>query len=620
METFRRKSIADYELDPANFITLPQFSFATAFHGQSVDLVTDVDMYRFFEKAIRGGMTFINKHLVTASNLYTEFASSTSNTYLSYWDANNLYGNSLRQKLPVSDFRWVDQAELSTIDWQHLDCDGDIGYFVKVDLDYPPEIQDRTADYPFAPERSNVEPYMLTPYMRQQWSNRCELRGQPSTFHTESKLLLTVRPKREYVVHSKLLKFYLEQGLILVRVHEAISFRQRELFRSYIDKNSDKRSAAKTAFEKDLYKLLNNALFGKTMENVRGRKKFKLANSEKKMVAQCSKPQYIRSRMFSPDLTLVEHTNFLVELNKPVFIGAAVLDLSKLIMYDLRYIQLAKYETKFNCKIDVIGGDTDSIFCKITGVDLYQTLHPAMLQDGLLDTSNYPNDHALFSDNYKAKLGCIKDECAGQVIEEACLLKPKCYSLKTSDGSKKTAKGVQRCIREKFAHEDYVLVWQMQSEVARSVRRFQSKDHEVFTIQQEKWALSATDTKRAWVDDNSSLPYGHHSLEPVEPPPKKARLEPPPKILDKTKPVALSLLNQASSAIPSTSASSAIPSTSKSFPCGVCAKIFNNQYNLTTHKCKNKDTKIFKCTICNLEFMVEYNYKTHMSCTHKIHS
>ena len=487
-EIFRKKCLSDYELDPVNFITLPQFSFAAAFRGQTVDLVTEIDQYRFFEEAIRGGMTFINTHLVTASNPYIESNSSDS-TYLSYWDANNLYGNSLRQKLPASDFEWVNQSELAKIDWQHLDTDGDIGYFVKVDLDYPPEVQDRTADYPLAPERGSVDSFMLTTYMKQQWSHRCELRGQPSSFKTESKLLLTVKHKKEYVVHAKLLKFYLQQGLILVRVHEAIRFQQKELFRSYIDKNSNMRSAAKSAFEKDLYKLLNNALFGKSMENVRGRKKFKLTNSDAKMRSECSKPQFIYSHMFSSDLTLVQHTNFLVELNKPVFIGAAVLDLSKLIMYELRYIQLAKYEVQFKCKIDVIGGDTDSIFCKITGVDLYSTLHPAMIQDGLLDSSNYPSDYELFSEKYKAKLGCIKDECGGQVIEEACLLKPKCYSLKTADGSKKTAKGIQRCVREKFSHEDYVLVWRMQSEVASSVRRFQSKYHEIFTIEETKWAL-----------------------------------------------------------------------------------------------------------------------------------
>ena len=636
-ETFRRNSLIEYDLDPVNFVTLPQYSFAAAFNNQSVDLITDVNQYRFFEEAIRGGMTFINTHLVTANNLYIN-SNSNSDTYLAYWDANNLYGNSLRQKLPVSDFQWVDQAELPFIDWKNLDCDSDICYFVKVDLDYPLEIQDLTCDYPFAPERGIIEPYMLTPYMKQQWANRSELRGQSSTFHTEKKLLLSVTNKKEYVVHAKLLKFYLEKGLILTKVHEAIRFKQRELFRSYIDKNSAKRAAAQSAFEKDLYKLLNNALFGKTMENVRGRKKFKLVNSDVKMVAQCSKPQYLRSRMFSADLTLVEHANFLVELNKPIFVGAAVLDLSKLIMYDLRYNKLAKYESQFQCKIDVIGGDTDSIFCKISGVDLYKTLHPAMLQDGLLDTSNYPADHPLYSDKYKAKLGCIKDECAGQVIEEACLLKPKCYSLKTSDGSKKTAKGVQRCVREKFTHEDYVLVWRMQSEVARSVRRFQSKNHEIFTIEQQKWALSATDTKRAWVDDNNSLPYGHHSLEAVEPPVKKARLE-LPKIIVTTKPVTLSTLSPPNQAI---------PSTSKSFPCLECAKVFNNQHNLdshkckikkhqiftcpicklefnnqinlSTHKCKNKKIEIFTCTICKLEFNNEYNYKTHMGCKHHIYS
>ena len=149
-----------------------------------------------------------------------------------------------------------------------------------------------------------------------------------------------------------------------------------------------------------------------------------------------------------------------------------------------------------------------------------------MLRNGLLDSSNFPREHVLFSNTIKAKLGCIKDELAGETITEAVLLKPKCYSMITSNGTeKKTAKGVQYCVRQAIRHSSYLQVYKRQIELVRTVRRFQSKDHVVSTIQQQKWALSCTDTKRAWTGPNSSLPYGHHALEDGEPPARRPRLE-----------------------------------------------------------------------------------------------
>jgi hypothetical protein len=218
--------------------------------------------------------------------------------------------------------------------------------------------------------------------------------------------------------------------------------------------------------------------------------------------------------------------NLEVKLNKPIFIGQAVLDLSKLTMYELRYTQFPRYEAEFGGTISVIGGDTDSLFCTVRNINLNNELHPAMLRDGLLDSSNFPRQHALFSNANKAKLGCIKDELAGEVIREAVLLKPKCYSMQTVMGyEKKTAKGVQYCVRQAISHDKYREVFERQIEVVRNVRRFQSKDHIVSTIQQQKWALSCIDTKRAWTGPNSSLPYGHHALEDGEPPARRARRE-----------------------------------------------------------------------------------------------
>ena len=516
-ENFRATIIDDHELDPANFFTLPQLTFAAAFRYGECHLLTDEDQYEFFETGIRGGMTFVNTHHVKASPQVS----------ISYWDENNLYGNALRQLLPTSGFQWLTEEEIAALDWHSIATDGEFGYTLMVDLEYPREIHDKTQDFPLAPEAKHITEDMLTPFMLEQWAARCEMRGYSTAFRPEKKLLMTCQNKKEYVVHFKLLKFYLEMGMKISKIHRVIKYRQTNIFCKYIDDNSHKRQAATNDFTKDLYKLLNNALFGKTMENVRGRKDYKLRNTEQGGRKDTSKPQYIRTHKFSDDLLLNELLKLEVKLDKPIFIGQAVLDLSKLIMYELRYKTLTSYEQEFNGRIEVIGGDTDSLFCKITNIDLHNVLHPAMKRDGLLDTSNYPLNHTLFSNNCKAKLGCIKDEVEGEKIVEAVLLKPKCYSMMTESGlnNKKTAKGVQYCVRQALAHSTYLETYQRQLEIVRDTRRFQTKDHVVSTILQRKWALSAADNKRAWTAVNESLPYGHYQLTDVPTAAKRSRLQ-----------------------------------------------------------------------------------------------
>ena len=109
---------------------------------------------------------------------------------------------------------------------------------------------------------------MLTPYMKELWQARCDMRGQTESFKPEKKLLMTCYNKEEYGVPFKLLKFYLQMGMRITNIHAVVKYKQASIFKNYIDGNSSKRQAATSEFEKDLYKLLNNALFGKTIKNV----------------------------------------------------------------------------------------------------------------------------------------------------------------------------------------------------------------------------------------------------------------------------------------------------------------------------------------------------------------
>jgi hypothetical protein len=139
-----------------------------------------------------------------------------------------------------------------------------------------------------------------------------------------------------------------------------------------------------------------------------------------------------------------------------------------------------------------------------------------MLKDGLLDTSNYPASHPLYTKEYKARLGCVKDESGGATYyTEWVLLRPKLYSMITRNNKEhKRAKGIQRSVvNREITHNDYVLIFQNSSTKDVTVRRFDTQLHQIRTIQQRKRALSVFDDKRVWTDGNSSVAYGHYKIK-----------------------------------------------------------------------------------------------------------
>src|SRR5258708_2262438 len=158
------------------------------------------------------------------------------------------------------------------------------------------------------------------------------------------------------------------------------------------------------------------------MENVRNRLKVKLVWEAYRYVHLASQPTFCGAKVLGPELALIQHTNENVKLKSTIAIGATVLDLSKLTMYSLAYDMFPRYESRFKCTLSIIGGDTDSFFLMARGpVDIYKDLFPAMIEDELLDTSNYPKDHPLYSDKLNSELGCIKDEFKGAVCEEVVM-------------------------------------------------------------------------------------------------------------------------------------------------------------------------------------------------------
>lgn len=341
-------------------------------------------------------------------------------------------------------------------------------------------------------------------------------------FKPTRKLLLTQFNKEHYVVHFSILKFYLRMGLILENVHKVVKYKQKRWLKPYIEYNSNKRAQAVNTFEKDFYKLKNNALFGKCMEDTRKRICYKLVNNEAKLLKLISSPYFNARDIINEDIVGVHMLKSKVILDKPIFVGQAVLDYSKLEMYNLYYRILP--QCPLIKKLELVGGDTDSFFLTIATdinislLDVFNNLSQH------IDTSNYPLSHPSYSAVNKAKLGCFKDETAGQTLEEMILLRPKMYSMKfkDSDTSIKRAKGISRSVVQNTRHKEYLEAFQDKKTTRVQMTILRSKQHSIQTTTFTKRALSAWEDKRLWLSENESIPHG--CVDSPIPPLKRRRV------------------------------------------------------------------------------------------------
>ena len=261
-ENFRNKCLEVYELDPAHFLSLPGLAWQVCLKKTNIklELLTDYDMLLMVEEGIRGGICHSIHRYTKANNKYmNNYDESKESSYIQYLDANNLYGWAMSKKLPVNNFKWVNDVTQINEDFiKNYNENSSKGYILEVDVKYPKKLHDLHSDLPFLPRRMKID--------------KCE------------KLVCSLHNKKKYVVHIKSLKQALNHGLKLKRVHRIIEFSQKAWLKPYIDMNTELRKLAKDDFEKNLFKLMNNAVFGKTMENIRKHRDIKLVTTDTKKI------------------------------------------------------------------------------------------------------------------------------------------------------------------------------------------------------------------------------------------------------------------------------------------------------------------------------------------------
>ena len=315
-KSFRRVCLENYGLNPSHFYTAAGLARKACLikTGIRLELLLDPDMLLMFERGIRGGITQSLHRWAAANNPYmgSEYDNSKPTKHLQYLDANNLYGWAMSQPLPTGGFCWIEFGDRNpkTI-VEELIEKRDRGYLLEVDVAYPKELHDSHNDLPFMCAKMKI--------------NGVE------------KLAPNLYCKKKYVVHIKALEQAIDDGLVLERIHRCIEFKQSAWMKEYIDFNTRLRTAAKNDFEKDFYKLMNNSVFGKTMENTRKHRNIKLVNNKEEYLKNVMKPNFESGTLLGPDLMDCEMGKAKVVMNKPVYLGQAILDLTNTIMYEFHY-------------------------------------------------------------------------------------------------------------------------------------------------------------------------------------------------------------------------------------------------------------------------------------------
>ncbi|XP_060861776.1 uncharacterized protein LOC132938774 [Metopolophium dirhodum] len=443
-ENFRDLCLSTLELDPAHYMTAPGFAFDCMLKYTKVKLsrLKEYNMLLFFEKSIRGGICQSTKRYVKANIPNIEGLDYNANepiTWITYLDCVNLYGKSMLTELPFKDFEWVDDLN---IDVTKIADDSEVGYILDVDIEYPKHLHKYHNDFPFLP------------------FNEC-----PPNSKVE-KLLTTLSPKKNYIVHYKNLKQAISHGLKVVKIHRAIRFSQSKWMASYIKLCTSMRVQAKNEFEKDFWKLLINSVFGKCMENVRARTSIKLVSSEQKARKLMAKTSFKDRTIYSKNLMAIHQHKETIKFDKAIYVGFAILDVSKTFMYDFHYNVMKK---RYGTKISSLYSDTDSLIYAIQTTHFFDDLKNSLLP--YFDTSNYPKDHCCFSEIHKNQPGFFKDEMKGIIIKE------------------------------------------FDEQTHRKMNFIQSNKHVVHSKTMSKLVLSANDDKRYIMDDGiNTLAYGHYKI------------------------------------------------------------------------------------------------------------
>ena len=504
-ENFVESSTREYKINPLYSYSLPGYTWKAGLKLTNIklDFIKDTaklpsgkELLLLLENNIRGGISSVmgDRHV-----------QSDENKQILYIDTNTLYGWVMSQYLPIGEFEklnFPEEYELEQIveDLLQIPDDNENGFFIECDLEYPAEIKEKTKNFPFCPYQRKADPNLFSGYMNNI--------NQPN-YKPTSKLMCDVTNKSKYMIHYRMFKFYLNQGMKVTKIHTIYKFKQSPWLGKYIDHNTQKRTVAKTNFEKDLYKLMNNAFFGKTMENVRDRTNLEFIDHSQidQIIKRQSKLSFKGIMDHYSKFSVYKFDKEKTVFDKPIYLGFTVLELSKLLMYEFYYNKLQPY---WKQSIQLHYMDTDSFILS------FDTNHQELInflqqnKDEFDFSELHPSDE-LYDPINKKVIGIMKIETSPVlVLDTFTALRSKSYSFSYNNNNniqKAKQKGIQKA--PKCEHYKNSL---FNSETSSSTNiSIRSNLHNLTVQKQNKLALNPFDDKRLYINPIQSLPWDKHT-------------------------------------------------------------------------------------------------------------
>ncbi len=516
-KSFKNTCLETYQLDPFWYVSAPSLAWQAALKMTKVELdhLEDVDMYNFLKEGIKGGVSYVAKKYSKANNnKIPDFSPEHPSVFIDYLDANNLYGYSMMQNLPVGGFKWVKPNK------RLYPRSDKFGYIYEADLEYPSNLHDKHNDLPLAPEKVII--------------------------NNQTKLIPHFNDRKNYVVDGENLKFYVEHGMKITDIHRVLRYKKEAWLKPYIDLNTKLRAESKFEFHKDFFKLMNNSVYGQTLMDVTRFSNFELVTTKKRYDWLNRKPHLIKNepwvfpcthcnesttnikdgltnesfKVESKDCTCLvrlEKIKLRVILDRPIYVGFKILELSKHLMYLFWYDVLKKH---YGDRIKLLATDTDSFIIEIHCKNIDEEMSRFK---SYFDFSNYESS-ALYNVENKKVPGKFKREYPNQVITKFIGLRSKCYYIeflndeRMNEGMKeifppiKIAKGVKKSTKKKqLSGDDYERALN-DEEVYVTETKLQSRKMEMHVIEQKKLALSANDDKRVYFKDGQTYAHGHYAI------------------------------------------------------------------------------------------------------------
>lgn len=459
--------LKNYGLDPLNFYTLPSFAWNSAlkYTRATPAYITNPFIYEFIRRAKRGGINIIpHRYFKPNNTLLPDYDDTKESLYLANFDIKSSYGYSMKQPLPIGGYFRVSPDELKSFTRSillNLDDNHSIGYFFEVDLTPPNNIywQNRHSDLPLAPDKR------------------------------DGRLMCTLEPKKNYVVHYRLLKFYLKRGMILDKVHDAVGFYQSRWLAPFIELQEKLRSNADDSMN-TVIKLITNSVFGKSCinpfkNNVTKLYRVHTKEGRESFARHGFDNRTVMVRQVSPGVILTSKLPGHVTHKNHLAVGTAILELGKLQLYETWYNKLIPR----NEEIRLLYCDTDSLIV-------------SMKRDPVEFMTIYP-------EFFESKAGNLKEESGGSPGSLFIGAKPKHYMYETLDSKRVRISGLTKEVSSKLDSSVFIDVLDNGATASADVNITKTVDHHVTTVEQHRNYLDNKDHTRYYIDEYRSVPFGH---------------------------------------------------------------------------------------------------------------